>query len=112
MLGWLVGDGTISAVRAVLSFFGEEKQELAPAFAWSVTQLVERENQMRAYPVGIIQVAERDEARVASERLKSWAAEFGLTTTADKLQVPHGVRLAVKPCSAAFCKHCLLPMAM
>ena len=91
VLGWLVGDGTITAVRAVLSFFGEEKQELAPLFAQSVTQLVEREAQLRAYPVGIIQVADRDEARVASERLKSWAAEFGLTTTTQKLQVPGGV---------------------
>ncbi|MBI5563394.1 MAG: hypothetical protein HY870_00760, partial [Chloroflexi bacterium] len=91
VLGWLVGDGTISAVRAVLSFFGEEKRELAPLFADTVTGLVEREGQVRAYPVGITNVIDRDEARVASERLKTWAAEYGLLDTDSKLQVPAGV---------------------
>ncbi len=91
VLGWLVGDGTISAVRAVLSFFGEEKRELAPLFADIVTGLVEREGRARAYPVGITNVIERDEARVASERLKTWAAEYGLLGTDSKLQVPAGV---------------------
>ncbi|NWF65181.1 MAG: hypothetical protein HXY38_12845, partial [Chloroflexi bacterium] len=42
VLGWLVGDGTVNVVRAVLSFFGSEKQELAPAFAEMVTGLVEK----------------------------------------------------------------------
>ena len=30
---WLVGDGTMKATEVVLSFFGDEKQELAPVFA-------------------------------------------------------------------------------
>ena len=90
VLGWLVGDGTINVVRAVLSFFGDEKRELAPRFAGMVTGLVEKPGQRRAYPVGLTQVEERDEARVASERLRAWAAELGLTE-GDKLHVPAAV---------------------
>jgi ribonucleoside-diphosphate reductase alpha chain len=78
VLGWLVGDGTVNIVRAVLSFFGSEKQELAPAFAEMVTGLVERPGQHRAYPVGVVQVEDRDEARVASDRLRDWAAQYGI----------------------------------
>ncbi|HSL43300.1 MAG TPA: ribonucleotide reductase N-terminal alpha domain-containing protein [Anaerolineales bacterium] len=79
VLGWLVGDGTVNVVRAVLSFFGDEKRELAPAFAQMVTNLVEKPTQRRAYPVGITQVDERDEARIASDRLRVWAAQYGIT---------------------------------
>jgi len=79
VLGWLVGDGTVNVVRAVLSFFGEEKRELAPMFAEMVTNLVEKPNQRRAYPVGITNVDERDEARIASDRLRGWASQYGIT---------------------------------
>ncbi|WKZ35276.1 MAG: LAGLIDADG family homing endonuclease [Anaerolineales bacterium] len=79
VLGWLVGDGTVNVVRAVLSFFGDEKQELAPAFAEMVTNLVEKSDQHRSYPVGIVSVDGRNEARVASDRLRDWAAQFGIT---------------------------------
>ncbi|HXQ37923.1 MAG TPA: LAGLIDADG family homing endonuclease, partial [Anaerolineales bacterium] len=79
VLGWLVGDGTVNVVRAVLSFFGEEKRELAPLFAEMVTNLVEKPGQRRAYPVGITWVNERDEARVASNRLREWVAQYGIT---------------------------------
>ncbi|HSM69955.1 MAG TPA: ribonucleotide reductase N-terminal alpha domain-containing protein, partial [Anaerolineales bacterium] len=79
VLGWLVGDGTVNVVRAVLSFFGDEKRELAPMFAEMVTNLVEKSDQQRAYPVGITNVDERDEARVASDRLRDWAAQYGIT---------------------------------
>lgn len=89
VLGWLVGDGTINVVRAVLSFFGEEKRELAPRFAEMVTNLVERPEQHRAYPVGIVSVDQRDEARVASDRLRNWAAQYGLVE--NKFIVPQGV---------------------
>ena len=41
VLGWLVGDGTLKADRAVLSFFGDEKRELAPMFAQYVNDIVE-----------------------------------------------------------------------
>ncbi len=89
ILGWLVGDGTVNAIRAVLSFFGEEKGELAPEFARAVTALVERPGQRRAYPVGVTYVDERDEARVSSERLEKWAAAHGLME--NKHQVPAAV---------------------
>jgi ribonucleotide reductase alpha subunit len=89
VLGWLVGDGTINAIRAVLSFFGEEKRELAPQFAGAVTRLVERPGQRRAYPVGWTEIEARDEARVASERLRAWAVEHGLGE--EKLCVPASV---------------------
>jgi len=79
VLGWLVGDGTVNVVRAVLSFFGDEKQELAPAFAEMVTNLVEKPGQHRAYPVGVINIDGRDEARVASDRLRGWVAQYGIT---------------------------------
>jgi len=89
ILGWLVGDGTVNVVRAVLSFFGDEKRELAPMFAQAVTTLVERPDQRRAYPVGVTEIEERDEARVCSERLLVWAAKHGLVE--DKFQVPASV---------------------
>ncbi len=89
VLGWLVGDGTINVVRAVLSFFGEEKRELAPVFAEMVTSLVEKPGQRRAYPVGITHIESRDEARVNSNRLRSWAEQYGLTE--NKFIVPAAV---------------------
>jgi ribonucleoside-diphosphate reductase alpha chain len=79
VLGWLVGDGTVNVVRAVLSFFGDEKRELAPMFAEMVTNLVEKPGQHRAYPIGITNVDDRDEARVVSDRLRTWAAQYGIT---------------------------------
>ncbi|MFL7869305.1 MAG: ribonucleotide reductase N-terminal alpha domain-containing protein, partial [Anaerolineales bacterium] len=79
VLGWLVGDGTVNVIRAVLSFFGDEKRELAPAFAEMVTGLVDKPGQGRSYPVGITEVDERDEARVSSDRLRVWAESFGIT---------------------------------
>jgi ribonucleoside-diphosphate reductase alpha chain len=89
VLGWLVGDGTITAIRAVLSFFGDEKRELAPMFAGAVNSLVEKEGQRRAYTVGVRDVKGRDEARVSSERLRTWAEGFGLVN--NKLIVPLAV---------------------
>ncbi len=87
VLGWLVGDGTINVVRAVLSFFGEEKQELAPVFAEAVTSIVEKPGK-RSYPVGVINVAGRDEARVMSDRLRGWAADHGLSETRKHIVPP------------------------
>src|SRR5688572_9105779 len=58
-------------------------------FAQAVTGLVEQAGQRRAYPVGVTHIDERDEARVSSERLRAWAAGFGLAE--DKFQVPAGV---------------------
>ncbi len=90
VLGWLVGDGIVNAIRAVLSFFGDEKRELAPMFAQAVNTLVEERGvRTRPYPVGVTEVKGRDEARVSSERLQAWAADYGLLE--DKLIVPAGV---------------------
>lgn len=90
VLGWLVGDGTVKKDEAVLSFFGQEKQELAPVFAGHVNELVApRTATARTYTVGVGQVTGRDEARVSSARLWSIAAEHGLTDL--KHQVPDAV---------------------
>ncbi len=79
VLGWLVGDGTVNAVRAVLSFFGEEKRELAPTFAQMVSGLVNERAAARPRTVGVVEVPERDEARVGSERLLRFLERFGLS---------------------------------
>jgi ribonucleoside-diphosphate reductase alpha chain len=93
VLGWLIGDGTIKENAAVLSFFGDEKRELAPVFAEYVTELVEPLTSATAYrksyPVGVIDVKGRDEARVYSERLRTLVAPYGLTEK--KHQVPEAV---------------------
>lgn len=78
-LGWLVGDGTIKQDRAVLSFFGAEKQELAPLFASHVNTVVAPlTTTARSYEVGVVAVQGRDEARVQSERLLTLAKHYGL----------------------------------
>lgn len=90
VLGWLVGDGTIKQDRAVLSFFGPEKQELAPVFAQYVDDLVTPLTSATAtrasYKVGVVAVGGRDEARVQSERLRTLVAQYGLVEK--KHQVP------------------------
>ena len=90
VLGWLVGDGTIKKDGAVLSFFGEEKGELAPVFAHYVDKLVaplvSETAARRNYPVGVGYVSGRDEARVGSTRLRRLVETYGLTE--EKLQVP------------------------
>ena len=91
VLGWLVGDGTLKATSAVLSFFGEEKRELAPRFAQMVDQMVAGSQLVnRAYPVGSYEVAGRDEARVASDRLFRYVVDKGVEP-GNKLKVPNSV---------------------
>lgn len=90
VLGWLVGDGTIKQDRAVLSFFGDEKQELAPMFAQNVNTLVAPMSKTGVtYKVGVVDITQRDEARVQSVRLRTIAQEHGLTDT--KHSVPEMV---------------------
>jgi ribonucleoside-diphosphate reductase alpha chain len=93
VLGRLIGDGTIKSDAAVLSFFGEEKLELAPMFAEHVNELVAPQTSPTAYrstyTVGVTAIDSRDEARVMSERLGRVAEEHGLTET--KHQVPEAV---------------------
>ncbi|HUG38695.1 MAG TPA: ribonucleotide reductase N-terminal alpha domain-containing protein [Candidatus Limnocylindrales bacterium] len=69
VLGWLVGDGHVKADgRAVLSFFGDEKRELAGAFADYVNEMVGSSPGDR-YHIAAHEISGRDEARVGSERL-------------------------------------------
>lgn len=80
VLGWIIGDGTVKRDEVVLSFFGAEKQELAPAFATHVNALVAPLTRTsREYTVGVSEVTSRDEARVSSARLFQIAAEHGLS---------------------------------
>jgi len=90
VLGWLVGDGSLKEDRAVLHFFGEEKQELAPALASAVNAVVRSSAAAgQECQVGVVDVPARDEARVQSTRLQEIAEAHGLT--GDKLQVPEAV---------------------
>lgn len=91
-LGWLVGDGSLKADRAVLSFFGAEKKALAPLFARHVNEVVSDAADgalATTRPIGVIDIAGRDEARVQSARLRRIAAAQGLAE--DKHQVPETV---------------------
>lgn len=93
VLGWLVGDGTIKSDRVILSFFGDEKRELAPVFAHYVDTLVapmvSETAARKTYPVGVVDVTGRDEARIGSTRLRRLVEQYGLTE--NKLQVPEQV---------------------
>ncbi|ACX51594.1 ribonucleoside-diphosphate reductase, adenosylcobalamin-dependent [Ammonifex degensii KC4] len=88
VLGWLVGDGGIKADKAVLSFFGEEKGELAPAFAAAGAVVCPSLNG-RPYKVGVVEILGRNEARVQSTRLRELVEQWGLAEK--KLQVPEVV---------------------
>ena len=88
VLGWLVGDGTVKADRAVLSFWGDER-ELAPLFRTAVDAVVRPPHSNRDYETGVVAVAERNEARVQSSRLRELAEEYGLVD--EKLVVPEVV---------------------
>jgi ribonucleoside-diphosphate reductase alpha chain len=79
LLGWLVGDGTMKATEVVLSFFGEEKQELAPVFAGMMHDEVDGlELRGRPYPVDGYAVSGRDDYRVKSARFWRVAEEHGI----------------------------------
>jgi ribonucleoside-diphosphate reductase alpha chain len=88
VLGWLVGDGTVKADRAVLSFWGEE-WELAPLLADAVGAVVRQSRNNRDYGEGVVAVVERNDARVQSARLRQIAEECGLVD--EKLNVPEPV---------------------
>ncbi len=91
LLGWLVGDGTMKATEGVLSFFGDEKQELAPVFAGLMQEEVEGTQILdRAYTTGGYHVGGRDEYRVKSARFWRVAEEHGLRP-GRKLCVPESV---------------------
>ncbi len=91
VLGWVVGDGTVKKDKVTLSFFGDEKRELAPLFSEYVNTIVAPRTlvQNRVYPVGSYEVTGRDEARVSSARLCSVIQEHGLSEV--KHHVPESV---------------------
>ena len=79
LLGWLVGEGTLKSDRAVLSFFGDEKAELAPKFAGMMQAVVPAPVGYRPeYKIGVVAVKDRDESRVSSSRFLDLAAKHGL----------------------------------
>ena len=91
LLGWLVGDGTMKATEVVLSFFGDEKRELAPVFAGLVQEDVDgRQLRDRSYTTNGYDVGGRDEYRVKSARFWRVAEEHGLRP-GRKLCVPESV---------------------
>jgi len=75
VLGWLVGDGYFTAEgRTVLSFYGDEKRELAPLFAGYVNALLGLKPGDR-YHVGWVDIPSRDQRTVASTRLTTLVAD-------------------------------------
>ena len=91
LLGWLVGDGTLKSDRAVLSFFGDEKVELAPQFAAMMQSVVRAPSGYRPeYEIGVVAVKDRDESRVSSSRFLDLAAQHGLVP-GNKHMVPESV---------------------
>lgn len=100
VLGWLVGDGTIKKDEAVLSLFGGEKAELAPAFAAAVNRVVRPSLNGRKYSIGVIELPQRDESRIGSTRLGEIAHEHGLLE--EKLRVPDAVFLGTREMQQGF----------
>ena len=88
VLGWLAGDGVVKADRAVLSFWGDER-ELSPEFRRSVDAVVRQPGLNRAYATGTVAVAERNETREQSSCLRDIAEEYGLVD--ERLMVPEAV---------------------
>lgn len=102
ILGWLVGDGTLKASSAVLSFFGREKEEIAESFANKVSYLVAGTQRLnRDYPINVVQIKERNEARVSSVRLWRYAVENGIEP-GNKLHVPERVYVGTKEMQVGF----------
>lgn len=102
VIGWLVGDGTMKATEAVLSFFGREKQQLAPLYAQMVNTVVSgMQISHRDYVVAPQFVDERDEARVASVRLHRYLESKGIKN-GDKLQVPKSVLQGTEEMQSGF----------
>ncbi|MCB9101701.1 MAG: ribonucleoside-diphosphate reductase [Anaerolineales bacterium] len=86
VLGWIVGDGTIKQNEAVLSFFGEEKRELAGLFADHVNELVAPLTATaRRYEIAPIEIKGRDEARIGSTRLYTLVQQYSLTENKHKV---------------------------
>jgi ribonucleoside-diphosphate reductase alpha chain len=92
ILGWLVGDGHVRPDKGViLRFYGEEKRELAPAFAEAVNGVLGSTPGDR-YHVSTVEVTGRDQATVSSVRVAKHLAErFGITQDNKVSGVPEQV---------------------
>ncbi|MCX8053036.1 MAG: adenosylcobalamin-dependent ribonucleoside-diphosphate reductase [Armatimonadetes bacterium] len=91
LLGWLVGSGTAKAAESVLSFWSEEKHELASEFAEMMAREVDG-SQMLNHEYGMQggEIQGEDEYLVKSRQFWHIAAEHGLTPV-DKHRVPETV---------------------
>lgn len=93
-LGWIVGDGSLTSKKAILSFWGSE-QQLAGMFAEYATRLAapftDPTRPAEQYSIEPRQIVEREETRVTSTRLYELALLHGLNPGEGKLKVPETV---------------------
>ncbi|MBI2411325.1 MAG: hypothetical protein HYV32_05530 [Candidatus Kerfeldbacteria bacterium] len=97
VLGWFIGDGHFNQSKhtAVLSFFGEEKREVAPRLVQAVNGAINASTnntngKHSSVAVTVAEVAGRDEARISSQRLNQIFTNVGMTVES-KLRVPQPV---------------------
>ena len=101
LLGWLVGDGTLNRRTAVLSFF-DRKKELAPDFATMMERNVpEPVGTRRNYSISVVDLPERNEARVRSSRFLKVAEDYGITPSKKHI-VPERVLTGTREMQAGF----------
>ncbi len=90
VLGWLIGDGHITAGHgAVLGFWGVDRLELAPFFAEDVNEILGQDPATARYPVGVVDVPSRNMANVSSVRLRDLMTErYGVTAENKTARLP------------------------
>jgi ribonucleoside-diphosphate reductase alpha chain len=103
LLGWLVGDGHIRPDKGViLRFYGDEKRQLAPAFAEWMNTVLGSSPEDR-YHVSAVDVTGRDQATVSSVRFARLAHErFGITQDSKVAGVPAAVLGGSEPLQRGF----------
>ena len=79
VLGWLAGDGHFTGDKAVLNFYGQDR-ELSGEFAKCVSSLVEDlgERTWRKYTITSCPIEERDCETITSTRLKMLCDSYGI----------------------------------
>lgn len=101
VLGWLAADGHVAGGRAVLSFYGQERRELASTLASAVNTVI-RPGRTRHYaPVGLVDVPERGAVTIASSRLREFACANGMDSPAHP-RVPEAVWTAARAMQVGF----------
>jgi ribonucleoside-diphosphate reductase alpha chain len=94
VLGWLIGDGHITGETghgAVLGFWGDDRQ-LAGEFAGYVNEVLGQDPETARYPVGVVEIENRNLSNVSSMRLREVIAEkFGLTAANKTAGIPRAV---------------------